>query len=581
MKRILAIILTAVLALPLAACSGGDGDKSGLTAIDNSKWLYNSDDKVYYQTGITYCANPADESYETLAIFVPGKFMDAKDNGDGTYTCEISGKGKKNGYTAATAPVVMPVNTPGYSAQAPLTDYTDVSDYMDAGFIYVHAGCRGRDAGAPAGVTDLKAAIRYLRWSGDNIPGDKESIFTFGMSGGGAQSAVVGSSGDSSLYDPYLTAIGAAQDVSDAVLGSMCWCPITNLDTADGAYEWMMGSTRSGLSDDEKEISLKLAESFADYINNAGFRDEDGNLLSLEKSDEELAAEEAGEEGDSADDTDSAAAADGTAASGDGSDDSADDSASAYDLDPTYQSGSYYDYLKKTIETSLNNFLKETEFPYEVQNSAGFGGITLSGTYDTAQDYIDDLNANGKWVKYNAKKNRATITSVADFARAMKTASKGIGAFDQLDAGQGENELFGYGDGKGAHFDVTLAEILNKMNSSYASGYVGDISKLDSAGNSVDIRVDMYTPLYYLLNSEEGYGTATPAKYWRIRSGLFQSDCALSTEVDLALALARNDEVEDVDFATIWGQGHTEAESSGTSTANFINWVNNCMATNN
>ena len=52
--------------------------------------------------------------------------------------------------------------------------------------------------------------------------------------------------------------------------------------------------------------------------------------------------------------------------------------------------------------------------------------------------------------------------------KAFKSVSKGIGAFDQLDAGQGENELFGYGDGNGAHFDTVLADILVKVDNSYA-----------------------------------------------------------------------------------------------------------------
>ena len=127
-------------------------------------------------------------------------------------------------------------------------------------------------AGAPAGVTDLKAAVRFLRYIDANMPGSCDNIFTFGMSGGGAQSALMGATGDSSLYEPYLTAIGAVSGVSDAVAGSMCWCPITNLDTADEAYEWMMASTRSGLSEEEQTISNELAKSFATYINKAGIK---------------------------------------------------------------------------------------------------------------------------------------------------------------------------------------------------------------------------------------------------------------------------------------------------------------------
>ena len=70
----------------------------------------------------------------------------------------------------------------------------------------MEAGCRGRDAGAPAGVTDLKAAIRYLRYHGDELPGDTEQIFSFGMSGGGAQSALLGATGDSPLLDIVIVA---------------------------------------------------------------------------------------------------------------------------------------------------------------------------------------------------------------------------------------------------------------------------------------------------------------------------------------------------------------------------------------
>lgn len=48
----------------------------------------------------------------------------------------------------------------GYMAMSPPTGYVNgVPSYTDAGFIYVNAGCRGRDAGAPADVTDLKAAV--------------------------------------------------------------------------------------------------------------------------------------------------------------------------------------------------------------------------------------------------------------------------------------------------------------------------------------------------------------------------------------------------------------------------------------
>ena len=583
---------------------------TNLDKIDNTKWLYNEEDNVYYQLGIQYCENPADTNYEELAIIVPAAYMDATDNGDGTYTCTLNTSAEVSGYTALTAPIVFPVDTPGYAAQNPMTEYKSVSDYTDAGFIYVHAGCRGRDAGAPAGITDLKAAIRYVRYNSGNIAGDTDRIFTFGMSGGGAQSTLLGVTGDSVLYNDYLEAIGAVMGVSDAVLGSQGWCPITSLDSADEAYEWMMGTTRAGLSDEEQSISDGLTEAYAAYINSLSLTDTDGNVLTLEESE-----------------------------------------------DGRYQAGSYYDYMVDVIEESLNNFLADTTFPYDSDASSqghqagmgpdggfgGFGGrkpdrqkgdfkgeipdgqagkrmgnkpdgqtenavagasdqgaasaadtvdvdytaidditrtennsgVSISGTYETAQDYIDALNANGTWITYDAETNTATITSIADFAEAVKTASKGIAAFDQLDESQGENVLFGYGDGEGAHFDSILASVLNNLGSSYASAYEEDLNTEDALGHTVDYRLNMYSPLYYLLKTQEGYKTSDVARYFRINTGIWQSDTAVNTEANLVLALENYG--SDVDYSFVWGQEHTKAERSGDSTTNFIEWVNACV----
>lgn len=160
---------------------------------------------------------------------------------------------------------------------------------------------------------------------------------------------------------------------------------------------------------------------------------------------------------------------------------------------------------------------------------------------------------------------------------ACKNASKNLAAFDQLDGGQGENTLFGYGDGKGAHFDAALADILQNIGSSYAADYANDLAKTDTCGNTAAVRLNMYTPLYYLLQTQAGYRTSEVAQYWRIRTGIAQGDCSLSTEVNLALALANYSRNTHVDFETIWGAGHTMAERTGDSTANFITWVNACM----
>ena len=254
------LILTCFSAGALASCTSTKKAES-LPKIDMTAWNYNEEDDVYYQLGIQYVANPADTKYESLGLFVPGSYFDAKDNGDGTYTLTVNANSTVDDFSAADAPFVMPIQTPGYAALEAPTAYThDVKAYTDAGFIFIYAGARGRDQGAPAGVTDFKAAIRYVRYNKDLLPGNTERLFTYGMSGGGAQSAILGASGDAPEYEKYLKALGAVMTESDAVMGSMDWCPITNLNVADAAYEWELGSARTNLDEKTKAILNDLAE---------------------------------------------------------------------------------------------------------------------------------------------------------------------------------------------------------------------------------------------------------------------------------------------------------------------------------
>lgn len=528
LKRTIAIIITlCFVCLTAAGCGQTDDTATAETTAvvtnlpkpDAAKWQYDEDKELYYQLGIGYCETPADEKYEKLAVFVPAAYVDATDNGDGTFTCEVNKSAEMNGYTAASAPIAMTVRTEGYAAAEAITEelmnaYRGIMDeaaaYTSQGFVYVFPGCRGIIHGAPTGVTDLKAAIRYLRYSDDVLAGDAESIFVYGMSGGGAQSAILGATGDSPLYDPYLEAIGAVQGVSDAVCGTMDWCPITDVDTANMEYEWMMGCTRTGRTEEWNAISDKLAYAYADYLNSAGFTDENGKKLTLEESEEGI-----------------------------------------------YQAGSYYDYIKKVIEQSLNNYLSDTE---------------LSG--QAAQDYIDGLNKDRKWINYDKSTNTATITSVADFCKTCKNASELLVAFDWPNTA---NTLFGFGDGEGVHFDYNLANVLTELNSEYASEYTEDFKKTDALGCTVRQRLEMYTPLYFLMESRDGYKTAKVAPYWRIRTGIEQPTTSLTTEVNLMLALKNYDGVKDVDFETVWAQGHEPVERTGDKTENFIAWINTCM----
>lgn len=80
--------------------------------INSSKWHYNTKNKVYYQVKVKY-GTKTKSSYESMGIYIPAAYVNAKKSGKNTYKISINTKKKVNGYTAATAPIVMPINTPG------------------------------------------------------------------------------------------------------------------------------------------------------------------------------------------------------------------------------------------------------------------------------------------------------------------------------------------------------------------------------------------------------------------------------------------------------------------------------------
>ena len=185
----------------------------------------------------------------------------------------------------------------GSSMASSYTSYDNGEMALANGYVVIEPGCRGRDlewsgsdgeyyGKAPAAIVDLKAAVRYVRYNSD-IPGNKDWIITSGGSAGGALSALIGASGNSTLYSSYLTALGAATE-DDSVWLSAAYSPITDLDHADGQYEWMWstltldassgtpgGSSTSTSSSStkwssystavNKSVSAALKEQFADY----------------------------------------------------------------------------------------------------------------------------------------------------------------------------------------------------------------------------------------------------------------------------------------------------------------------------
>lgn len=307
----------AAVALPaVASCSSGAPSASATTAaagtgtssafdgslvFDPSAYTEKSetittgagDRSVTYRaySNIPYCSKPVDTTYQCLTVKVPtsidGKAVDASRapivlaNSIGGYMSSTP-----DGGGMAMGPMSgAPTGAPGGSG-APSGVQSGSGEQVGAngqhvdngqialayGYVVVVPGARGRDnvkdgryyGKAPAGIVDLKAAVRYLKLNAGTVPGNTEWIVSSGSSAGGAYSALLGASGDSELYDSYLREIGAA-DTSDAIFASADYCPITDLEHADAAYEWMFGSAKLASGTVDATISTELSAMFPAY----------------------------------------------------------------------------------------------------------------------------------------------------------------------------------------------------------------------------------------------------------------------------------------------------------------------------
>ncbi len=306
-----------------AQASGGSGARasgaSGALAFDKDAYTEltttitdaagdKHEVKYHFYKAITYVTKPVDEKYQSLNVSVPveidGKAVDATGapillaNSVGGYmpssVAEATGVGggemtggPGGGATggASASPSTSASASSGtgtggvqsggnamVNAQGEMVNLGKLA--LVTGYVVVEPGARGRTlvdsdgtyyGTAPAAIVDLKAAVRYVRANKGRIPGNTDRIVSSGTSAGGALSALLGASGDSPLYDTYLKELGAA-DASDAVFASGDWCPITDLEHADMAYEWNWGANKlSSGSLVDRTVSKELSTAFADY----------------------------------------------------------------------------------------------------------------------------------------------------------------------------------------------------------------------------------------------------------------------------------------------------------------------------
>ena len=277
------------------------------TTVDNKEIKYRAFEYI------PYVANPIDIDQQYMNIYVPEEYFN---------------NGTVNGYNTQTAPIFMPNAVGGYMPSQALTPKVEngkpnsVLYALSRGYVVASPATRGRTnkasdgnfiGKAPAVIVDLQAATAYLHANDSTMPGNANRIITNGTSAGGAVSLLQGAAGNSSDFQPYLQALGAATAATN-VYAVSAYCPITNLDAADMAYEWSYkGITsfnkvtigqgelpqanvggnaappqrtiqRVNLNADDIAYSNLLSEHFPEYVNNLQLHDSMGRVLKLDKN---------------------------------------------------------------------------------------------------------------------------------------------------------------------------------------------------------------------------------------------------------------------------------------------------------
>ena len=251
------------------------------TTVDNKEIKYRAFEYI------PYVANPIDIDQQYMNIYVPEEYFN---------------NGTVNGYNTQTAPIFMPNAVGDYMPSQAMTPKVEngkpnsVVYALSRGYVVASPATRGRTnkasdgnfiGKAPAVIVDLQAATAYLHANDSTMPGNANRIITNGTSAGGAVSLLQGAAGNSSDFQPYLQALGAATAATN-VYAVSAYAPITNLDAADMAYEWsyngITSSNKVSMNHDDVAYSNLLNEHFPDYVNNLQLHDSVGRVLKLDKN---------------------------------------------------------------------------------------------------------------------------------------------------------------------------------------------------------------------------------------------------------------------------------------------------------
>jgi hypothetical protein len=465
---------------------------------------------------LVYVSHPVDVNYEKMNIYVPEAYFK---------------NGTINGYTAKTAPIFMPNGVGGYmpgEAGTPSehgmfgdnqNEPNAILQALEHGYVVAAPAIRGRTltgangeytGKAPACIVDYKAAVRYLRYNKDLLPaGDTEKIISNGTSAGGALSALLGATGNNPDYKPYLKALGAA-NTRDDIFAAMAYCPITNLDHADMAYEWVF----NGVNEYHQRQMPDLAKMGKDALKNLPPMGK-GAPQNLPALNGKLPA---GLPAGAANNRPANAPLDAAAVK----------MTSAQMAVSPLLKQRFPDYVNLLGLHDKNG----KPLTLDEDGNGSFKDYLESFYIASAQSALDkgeDISKLDWLVFRDGRPINMDLHKYALYATRLKAAP----AFDALDLSSGENSLFGTATMNTQHF-TSFSLFHSSTGDTVADSQI----------------VKMMNPMNYIGNDDN----TIVAKHWRIRHGAKDRDTSLA--IPLLLALKLENAGASVDFASPWNRGH-------------------------
>lgn len=556
-----------------------------LAEVQN-QWFFDEKYQCWCLEDVLYTPKATTPKFQRLSIFVPAPYM--KEGG------VIDPEGSMNGFTAATAPVIMNNNSAGYMEMPHMWlggPRCFGPQYLERGFVYVTCGNRGRESKdadgkrcgkIPSNLVDLKTVIRFLRHNAAVLPGDMEKVISVGWSAGGAMSSLLAVTGNNQNYDSYLEESGAFMDERDDVYAAQIYCPIIDLEHADLAYEWMFSADKENepspagpggvMTPFEEALSARLSDSYIRYFNSLGLKNpETGEALSLNAN---------GRSGSAYDYLMARI------------DESATKFLTKLEKGELPEQYSAEDYIKGnyTYETMAPQGGKDDDEPDDVslmQGHAGPGvalnkppvggadgdlplepptlgnmlsrppkGVPTPPPFEPPMITLQGKDKSG-WLSWDGSQAKVSDldTYVLNHRRRMKPCT----SFDILNCQSGENEVYGTPQQPSVHFSTDVAKAIESLKTQFPEEYGTYYPAYVLATGDTGLTRQKYlnNPLNFIGTEEQ----SDQAKYYRVRVGASDADTSFMIGMTLALELANAG--KPVDYALVWDKPHCEADYPG------------------